>query len=44
MSSLDINPFDFPPDDHTLTITFIDQLGNTGSSEYNFTSQERSCE
>ena len=41
VSELEINPFEFAPDNHTLTITFTDELGNTGSAEFNFTSQER---
>ena len=41
MSELEINPFEFAADNHTLTITFTDELGNMGSAEFNFTSQER---
>ena len=44
VSSLEINPYDFPPDTHTLTITFTDSRGNMGSSQFNFTSMERQRE
>ena len=42
VSSLEINVVD--PDGHTLTITFTDVDGNTGSAEYNFTGQIRDRE
>ena len=41
VSALEINSFDFPPDNHTLTINFIDEQGNMGSFQFNFTSEER---
>ena len=41
VSSIDVNPFNFTPDDHVLTITFVDVRGNMGSFQYNFTGQIR---
>ena len=41
VSSIDVNPFNFTPDDHVLTITFVDVRGNMGSIQYNFTGQIR---
>ena len=41
VSSIDINPFNFTPDDHVLAITFVDVRGNMGSIQYNFTGQIR---
>ena len=41
VSSIRINPFNFTPADHVLTITFVDVRGNMGSTEYNFTGQIR---
>ena len=35
---------DFTPDNHTLTITFTDEDGNEGSSQFNFTGQTREGE
>ncbi len=32
----DINPFDFSPENHTLTVRFTDDQGNEGSTEYTF--------
>lgn len=42
---IDIDPFDFTPDGHTLTVTFTDVRGNVGITRYNFTGQtrEREC-
>ena len=35
-SKIEINTFGFPPDNHTLTITFTDQTGSIGMTEYVF--------
>jgi hypothetical protein len=41
---IDINPFSYSPDSHTLTVTFTDERGNIGSTQYNFTGQTREGE
>lgn len=41
---IDINPFSFPPGNHTLAVTFVDERGNVGSTQYSFTGQTREGE
>ena len=40
-SLIEINPFEFSSGNHTLTITFADEDGNVGSTEYSFVAQTR---
>ena len=35
-SFIEVRPYDFAPGSHTLTITFMDEEGNMGSSQYLF--------
>ena len=43
-NAIDINPFDFSPGEHMLTLVYIDERGITGTIQYNFTSQAREGE
>ena len=44
ISEININPLEFTPGDHILTISFVDVNGNTGSFQFNFTGRLRECE
>lgn len=41
---IDINPFEYSAEGHTLTVAFIDERGSVGTFQYNFTGQTREGE
>lgn len=44
LDMFEVNPFDFTPGDHTLTLIVTDERGGMETVEFNFTSQVREGE